>query len=81
MTLNKDFPNDEQLIVNQRCNLIIHYLERQSKEKSRIETEKVIILAVSENETTRNLRLLGLFVTCSHNISFGVFKNRSTLII
>ena len=47
MTLNKDFPNDEQLIVNQRCNLIIHYLERQSKEKSQMETEKVIVLAVS----------------------------------
>lgn len=32
MTLNKDY-NDEQIIVNQRCNLIIQYLERQNRDK------------------------------------------------
>jgi len=44
MTLNKDFSDNEQLIVNQRCNLIIQYLERQSIEKLQFEAEKVILL-------------------------------------
>ena len=55
MTLNKDLDNDEQLIVNQRCNLIMQYLERQSKEKLQFEAEKVIFLAIKEilvNKTT-----------------------------
>jgi len=55
MTLNKDLDNDEQLIVNQRCNLIMQYLERESKEKLQFEAEKVIFLAIKEilvNKTT-----------------------------
>ena len=55
MTLNKDLDNDEQLIVNQRCNLIMKYLERQSKEKLQFEAEKVNFLAIKEilvNKTT-----------------------------
>lgn len=39
---------DEQIIVNQRCNLIIQYLERQNKDKcflaAQNEIEKVFIL-------------------------------------
>jgi hypothetical protein len=48
MTLNKDLDNDEQLIVNQRCNLIMQYLERQSKEKLQFEAEKVIFLKLNK---------------------------------
>ena len=43
MAATRECP-DEQIIVNQRCNLIIQYLERQNKDKcfqAQAESEKV----------------------------------------